>query len=73
MTTTTIKTSVQFVALRNGNPEAGLSANSLEELQNLIAAKFTYKPTMLPENVIYWEDYRKSLTVAKVTTNYESI
>ncbi len=71
--TTTIKTTVQFVAMYNNSIEPGLVGNSLEELQHRIATKFTYSPTMLPENVIYWEDYRKSLTISKVTTTYESI
>lgn len=72
-TQNTLKTFVYYVALRNGNPESSLRASSIEALQKLIAEKFTYKLNMLPENVIYWEDYRKSLTIAKETTTYESI
>ena len=66
-------TYTQFVAQRNGVTEPGLSAKTIEELQQLIKEKFTYKSTMLPENVIYWENYKKSLTFAKVTTIVETI
>lgn len=68
MTTRTL-----YAAQRDNITEPGLLANSLEELQALIKAKFTYSDNMKPENVIYWEEYRKSLEIVKVTTITEKI
>ena len=68
MTTRTL-----YAAQRDNITEPGLLANSLEELQALIKAKFTYSDNMKPENVIYWEEYRKSLQIVKVTTITEKI
>lgn len=68
MTTRTL-----YAAQRDNITEAGLLANSVEELQALIKTKFTYSDNMKPENVIYWEEYRKSLQIVKITTITEAI
>jgi hypothetical protein len=64
-----------YIAIREGHMtgEPGLSASTIEELQAKIKEKFTYPKNMEPENVIYWEEYRKSLKIAKETTIIELI
>jgi len=68
---TTTKT--YYEARYNNNSFQSIKANSLEELKQAIDVEFTYKPDMAPENVIYWENQKRNLTIHKVTVVSEQI
>ena len=62
-----------FEARYNNNSFQGITAKSIEELKIEIEKNFTYKPTMTPENVIYWENQKRNLTFHKVTVTSEQV
>ena len=62
-----------FEARYSSNAFVAISAKTIDELKLEVEAKFTYKPTMAPENVIYWENHKRGLTFHKVTVISEQV
>lgn len=62
-----------YAVMNNEGFEGGFGSSTLDGIKKQINARFKYSSTMLPENVIYWENYKKQLKIVKVIEIIEEV
>jgi hypothetical protein len=61
-----------YAVMNNEGFEGGFGSATLQGVKQQINSRFKFD-TMLPENRVYWENYKKQLKIVKVTEIIEEI